>query len=188
MGALHRVKQVTRARLDGIGDQQTGMIERAALDQQKPFRQGLEGIQVGRARGTEVTRLGIVRPLLVVHPFDELGDQEVHVGVTLTMPMRGHVERHAIKERRKVSAMIEVEPPHEILIGLTAAGVLRDDQARDGLQHLARTEERTFTELHRARHADGGGISDAQQAVLTSHHNDLTEGLRLGVGMRDSQG
>ena len=102
--------------------------------------------------------------------------------------MRRHVQRHAVEERREVGAVVQVEPAHEILIGLTAAGMLRDDQPGDGLQHLAGTEERALAELHGARHADGGGISHAEQAVLTAHDDDLAERLGLGVGVGDVQG
>ena len=157
------------------------MIERAALDEEQPLRQGLEGLEIGRAGGTEITGLGVVRTLLIVHPLDELGDDEVHVRVALAMAMRRHVERHAVEERREVGAVVQIEPAHEILVGLTSAGVLRDDQARHRLQDLARAEQRTLPQLHRARHTDGGRIGDPKQAVLPAHDDDLTERFRLRI-------
>ena len=72
------------------------------------------------------------------------------------MAVRRHVERDTVEERREVGAVVQIEPAHEVLIGLTAARVLRDDQTRNRLQDLARTKERTLPQLHRARHADRG--------------------------------
>ena len=77
--------------------------------------------------------------------------------------------------------MVQIEPPHEILVSLTAAGMLRDDQARHRLQDLARAEQRTLPQLHRARHADGGRIGDPKQAVLPAHDDDLTQRLRRRI-------
>ena len=48
--------------------------------------------------------------------------------------------------------------------------------------------KRALAELDRARHADRGRVGDPEQAVLPAHDDDLAEGLRLGVGMRDGQG
>ena len=70
--------------------------------------------------------------------------------------MAAQVQRHVIHKGREVGAVVQIEPAHEVLIGLTAARVLRDDQTRNRLQDLARTKERTLPQLHRARHADRG--------------------------------
>ena len=72
------------------------MIERTALDEEQSLRQGLEGLEVSRARGAEITGLGVVRTFLIVHPLDELRDDEVHVRVALAVAMRRHVERDAV--------------------------------------------------------------------------------------------
>ena len=181
MRALQGVEQIARARLDRVRDEQSTITEGAAFHQQETLRQGLESIEVSRAGGTEISGLGVVRSLLIVHPLDELGDDEVHVRIALAMAMRRHVERHAVEERREVGAVVQIEPAHEVLIGLTAARVLRDDQTRDRLQDLARAEQRTLPQLHRARHADGGRIGDPKQAVLPAHDDDLTQRLRRRI-------
>ena len=157
------------------------MIERAALYEEQSLRQGLEGLEIGRAGGAEISGLGVIRTLLIVHPLDELGDDEVHVRVALSVAMRRHVERHAVEERREVGAVVQIEPTHEVLVGLTPARVLRDDQARDRLEDLAGTEQRTLPELHRARHADGGRVGDPEQAVLPAHDDDHAQRFRLRI-------
>ena len=68
---------------------------------------------------------------------DELGDQEVDVGVALAVGVRRHVDRHAVHVGREVGAVVEVEAAQEVLVGLAVAAVLRDDQPGHDLEHFA---------------------------------------------------
>ena len=63
------------------------------------------------------------------------------------MRVRRQVKRHAVEEYGEVCAVVEIEAAKEILVGLAAAGVLRDDHARNSLQDFCRTKNRTIVEL-----------------------------------------
>ena len=52
------------------------------------------------------------------------------------MRVRAPVDRHAGKVRGEVGAVIDVESAQAILVGLAGAAMLRDDQARDTLEHF----------------------------------------------------
>jgi hypothetical protein len=86
--------------------------------------------EVDGARGGEVAELDVVGPLEGVHLVDGLGNQEVEIGVALTVGVRAQVHRHAVDEERDVGAVIGVEAPQEILLGLASALMLAQDQAR----------------------------------------------------------
>jgi hypothetical protein len=47
--------------------------------------------------------------------------------------MRRQVQRHTIEENGEVGAVVEIEAPKKILVGLAAPGVLRDDDTGNRL-------------------------------------------------------
>jgi hypothetical protein len=89
----------------------------------------VERDELDGARGGEVTIFDEVGALEGVHLLDRLGDQEVQVGVALAVGVRAQVHRHAVHEERDVGAVIGVEPPQHVLLGLAPALVLAHDQA-----------------------------------------------------------
>jgi len=50
--------------------------------------------------------------------------------------MAPQVHREVVHEDGEIGAVVRVEPPHEVLRRLTASLVLRDDDAREVVQHL----------------------------------------------------
>src|SRR5262249_5441833 len=85
--------------------------------------------------------------LLVIDPLDELGDDDVHVGVSLAMRVGGQDERRSVEEHREIGAVIEIETAEKILVRLPAAGVLGEDDSRDGLGDSAAAQNRAIAEL-----------------------------------------
>src|SRR5262249_27931891 len=79
------------------------------------------------APAAEVAELRMEYAELVIEMIDQLGNQEIQIGVALPVAVRRQVDRHAFDARLKVGAVIEIEPAHEILIRLSFARVLRDD-------------------------------------------------------------
>lgn len=79
----------------------------------------------------------------VIDVVDELGDEEVEVGVALPVRVRRHVDGHPLETRLEVRAMIEVEAANEVLVRLAVARVLRDDEPRHGFEQLAFAQEGT---------------------------------------------
>ena len=63
------------------------------------------------------------------------------------MAVRAHVDGHAVDGDGEVGAVVEIEAAQEILVGFALAAVLRDDQARHRLQHLARAIDRPRLQL-----------------------------------------
>ena len=59
------------------------------------------------------------------------------------MRVRRQVKRHIVEEYGEIRAVVEIEAAQEILVGLAAAGVLRDDDAGHRLQDFSRTKNRT---------------------------------------------
>src|SRR5256886_17573466 len=81
----------------------------------------------GASRG-EVPELDEVGPLEPVDQLDGLGDQEVKVGIPLTVGMGSEIHGHPVDEERDVGAVVGVEAPEEILLRLATPLVLADDE------------------------------------------------------------
>src|SRR2546422_3922969 len=99
-----------------------------------------------KVRGTssrKVALVRIVRTLAVMNMIDELGDEEVQIGVALAVGMARQVHRHAIDVDAEVGAVVEIEAAQEILVRLAAAAVLRDHHAGNAFQHVGWAEQRT---------------------------------------------
>src|SRR5215831_7763022 len=105
--------------------------------------QCVDKMELGAAGAAEVPHLGMVHTELVVDVVDELGNEKIEIGVALSVAMRWHVERHSLEARLEIRTVVEVEPAHEILVGLAVARVLRDDHARHGLEQLTLSSDRT---------------------------------------------
>ena len=74
--------------------------------------------------------------------LDQLGDEEIQVGVALSVRMGRHVDRHVIDLRGEIGAMVEVEGAQEILVGFSLAGMLHYDQSRHVLEDRAWPQQR----------------------------------------------
>lgn len=81
-----------------------------------------------------------------LHRADEFGNEEVDVGIALAMAMGAHVGGHAVDGDGDVAAVVEVEAAQEVLVGFSLAGMLRDDEAGHGFQHLAGAGDRPVVE------------------------------------------
>ena len=132
-------------------------------------------MELGAAGAAEVAELGVIDAELVVDVVDELGDEEVEVRVALAVPVRRHVERHALEPRLEVGAMVEVEAANEVLIRLAVAGVLGDDHPGHGLEQLAFAGDRAEPEVGRADPPLGRAGRDTAQVVDATHDLDRVE-------------
>ena len=143
-------------------------------------------MELGAARAAEVAELRVVDAEPVVDVVDELGDEEVEVGVALTVRVRRHVDRHALEPRLEVGAVVEVEAANEVLVRLAVAGVLRDDEARDRLEQLAFSRQWAKAEVGRADVSLGGGRCDADEIVRTPGNLNDAERSRSAAVRGDS--
>ncbi len=100
----------------------------------------LQPVGIGDVHGAGRGEIALARPVGALadgHVLDELGDQEVEVGIALAVGVGAHVDRHAVEPDREVGAVVEVEAAQKILVGLSFARVLGDDQAGHRLEDLA---------------------------------------------------
>jgi hypothetical protein len=107
------------------------------------------GAQCNRAGRGKVAILDSVRPLAHLHVLNELTDDPVQVGVTLTMAMTHHVHRHAVHGERHIGTVVRVEATQKVLVGLAAAGVLHDVKARDRSQEIRHAQPRAPEQIAR---------------------------------------
>jgi len=133
---FERVQQMAGTQLGRVGDEHAPVVELAALSLDDGRRQHIEVVEVERARRREVAAVGVVRPLAEGDVLNQLRDQEVQVGVALAVAVARQIERDVVEAGREIGAVVEVEAAQEVLVGLTAAAVLRRDQAGHGLEHL----------------------------------------------------
>ena len=175
---------MSRTQFGRACEQPARVAERAAGGHGELVRQGVEVVDVESARRAEVADLREVRPLLVAHLADEFRDEQIEVGVALAVRVRGHVDRHAVERGGEVGAVVEVEAAQVKLVRFPATGMLRDDDAGDGLDDLADALKRTPRELLRADHAFIRGSGRADQAVRAARHDHGFElsGFRLLSG------
>ena len=119
----------------------------AAGDPQRRAVDLVEGLELHRAGGVEVAEPRRVRALVDIDGRHRLRDQEVGVGVALAVAVARHVDRDAVGVDRDVGAVIGVEPADEVLIGLSAAGVLRHHQAGDLAQDVGHLGARAVLQV-----------------------------------------
>src|SRR5208283_4179666 len=77
---------------------------------------------------------------------------------------------HAVKENGEICAVVEIEATKKILVGLAAAGVLRNDDTGNRLQNFSRTKNRTFLDFRCAHRSLGGGLGNSNEAIRPALH------------------
>ena len=86
------------------------------------------------------------------------------------MRVRRQVKRHIVNENGDICAVVEIEAAKKILVGLAAAGVLRDDETGKRLQNFSRTKNRTILDFRCSHRTLGGGIGNSDKVILTALH------------------
>jgi hypothetical protein len=117
-----------------------------------------------RTGGREVAFRRKVRTLPICEAAHDLGDHEVGIGIALPVPVRAHVDGHAVDADREVRAVVDIEAADEILVGFAFAAVLRDDEARHRLEHFAGAIDRRARKLFRADEPLACRLRDADVA------------------------
>ncbi len=82
-----------------------------------------------RSHRREVALVREIRSFFDADRCDQFRDEEIQVGIPLTVGVSAHVDRHVVDRDCEISAVVEIEAAQEILVGLAVAAVLRDDQA-----------------------------------------------------------
>ena len=196
---LQAVEELSAAE-SGRARQERAAVEKAArreLDQM--LRERLQVVDVSSARRCEIALGGEVGTLEVLDALDELGDEEVEVGIPLPVRVRPEVHRHAVERGEEVGAVVEVETAEEVLVRLSGSAVLRDDETRHELQHLARSQDRPIFHQLASDRACARGFGAPDCVLVVRRDLDLLPvlrsggagrrlfGARCGLGERDQQ-
>ena len=150
---LAAVKNVARAKFLRDAEHAALIAIHAAFHGDKILRQRFVKHQMRRAGRTEIAHVRVIRAFLVIHPLHKFRDDGVHVGITLAVRVRRQIERHVVEEHGEVRAVIQIEAAQEILVRLSAARVLRDDDAGNGFQNFPAAQNRAVGQLRRAGRA-----------------------------------
>jgi hypothetical protein len=77
----------------------------------------------------EVSDVGEIRSLAHFQSADRFRNQEIQVGVALTVRVGGQIDRQVVPEYGHVGAVVEIVAAQIVLVGLAGAGVLHDGEA-----------------------------------------------------------
>ena len=124
------------------------LARQAGLAQEVGHQEGAQGVEAARfqskhtaiempaglkiyiAGSGEISFIRIVGTLAEVDLVYQFGNEKMQIGVTLTMRMGNHIDGHAVDADIDIGAVVDVETTHKDLLGLAAAGMLGDEQAR----------------------------------------------------------
>ena len=140
---------------------------------------------MGRSSRAIVADIGVIRTFLEIHPLHKLRDDGVHVRVALAVRVRRQVQRHIVDENGEIRAVVEIETAKIILVGLAAAGVLRDDEAGNRLQNFSRTKNRTILDFRCAHRSLSAGFGNSDEVIFAALHAD--GGAHGAHSQRDAQ-
>ena len=193
MVRLARVEQLAAAERRRGREQRPPEAVVSALELRDRAVEHVQVVDVDVPRRGEVALRRVVRALLVLHARDELGDQEVVVRVALAVRVRRHVDGRARDPGGEVGAVVDVEAPHVVLVGLALAAVLADHDARDRLEHLARAVHGPLLDLLRGDDAHRARLRQAEEAVhglvqVAQAAERAPSGHQHVGGERDAQG
>ncbi len=165
MVGLARVEQVAAPEPGRRGEEHAAEAVLAAFDLADAVVEDVQVVDVdGPGRG-EVAFLRVVGALLVLHAGDQLGDEEVVVGVALAVGVGRQVDGRAHHPGREVRAVVDVEAADVVLVGLAFPAVLADQHPRHALEDLARAKDRPLLDLLRAHHPLRARAGQTQEAV-----------------------
>ncbi len=174
---LKAVEEVAPGGAQRPGEEAARVAEVAAGNLGESLRQRVGVVDVGRSCRGEVALVREIGTLEVLDALDQLRDQEVQIGVALAVRVAAQVERDAVEGGEEVGPVVEVEAAQEVLVRLPGAAVLRDHQARNELQHLARAQDgpvldQLAGDLPRAR-----GLGRPDAALVVAADVDLLDVL-----------
>ena len=154
--AFRRHQQIAGPERKTLRAEQPLVVEGTGRHGEQALRQTIDIGHADRAGGGEIAFVGVIRAFLHLDRVEQFRHQEIEIGIALPMPVRAHVERHAIEEQREIGAVIELKAAQKILVGFALAAVLRDDETGHDFQRLCRPVERLVIHLcagerHRAR-------------------------------------
>ena len=143
----------------------------------------VHGDHGGTAGTAEIADLGMIGAFPVSQGADGFGDHEVEVGVALAVAMGAHVDWHAVHVGGEIGAVIQVEAPQEVLVGLACAAVLGHHHAGHQFQHIPGAQNGAQFDLFLADQALGGtgGLADQVQAA-SGDLDFFQRRLLLGLG------
>ena len=84
-------------------------IELSSCRLRHPLFHNVPGPKIHRPGRIEVAEFGKVRALLYIQPFDGFRDDEIQIGITLSVSMRTEVDRHTVGKECDVGSVVRIE-------------------------------------------------------------------------------
>ena len=169
---LQAIEQIAAAHFRRAGEQAAHIAMTAQSHLRQRRLHPAEIVDMRRPGRREIAFLGEIRPLAEADAVDQLGDQEIEIGVALAVGMGRHIDRHAADISGEIGAVVEVEAAQEILVRLAVAGVLGDDQAGHHFQRFAGAQDGHGEQALAGDHAFAAGRGDAFQIFSPGPHLD----------------
>ncbi len=143
-------------------------------DRHRRLRRDLVGDRYVRRRNRpEITDAGVIWPLGIGDPVDDLRDEEAEIGIALSVGVGRAIDRHVVDEVGEVGAVIEVVATDKILVGLAFPRMHRDDEAGDTFEELAGSQDRAELDLLRRDCPLARGRGAAQQIGARCRDDDV---------------
>ena len=130
-----------------------------------------------RACTGKITDLCIIRSFTIQDFLHHLWNDEIQIGVALTVTVAAQVDRHAIDAGRKICPVIQIKPTQEQLIGFTTAAVLGGHEPGHGLQHITGAKNRSLPYFLKGNPPFGGAQCITQQIDFAPDDFDLHQRL-----------
>ncbi len=153
------------------------------LDRDERLVEPVDGLDERCSGDREIADIRAIGSLAVVDAVDDLGQDAVDVEIALPVTVRAQIDRDTVDMSREVRAVVEIESAQEVLVGLTAAGVLHRQHAGDSLEQLGRPEHRSDQQIRAGNRALAGRIGCAEQLCSAAEDDDLLHGpcCRAGI-------
>lgn len=167
----------------GVGQNNAGLVIFTISGREESAGKDVEEPVISAAGCRKFAEGGFDGAFEIINVLNEFGDNKIEIGVALTVTVGAVVCGHAIDSDVKIGAVIKVEAPNEILVGLAAAGVLGRDETGDDFEELSTSQGGALTEFFMTGLAGGGGSRFAKDVFCFADHFDFGQDFGVFKGI-----
>ncbi len=91
----------------------------------------ITAVHAGCTGTGKIAHVGVVRAFAINNFANQLGNEEVKIGVALAMTVAAHIDWHSVHCGGEISAVVQVEATQKKLVGLAITRMLCRHQARN---------------------------------------------------------
>ena len=115
-------------------------------------------------------------------------NDEIEIGVTLTVAVRRHIDRHTVDPGSEIRAVVEIEAAQKILVSLAATRVLCRDHAGHGFEQLGHFEHRPHEQIRSSDGALARCIGRPEQLEPASENDNFLHRRQPALHRRTGRG